>query len=256
MCLHDDLFGILLPGLQKGIDCKRTAMKSLSLLKHSQQDGFQVQGTIGAHLNAAFLFLSRFHHVGGDLVQLKAHVGFVDGAEIRNQAAQFLCNLPDIAGKRGDNIRLCPSAPGNQPGRAGKMMQRDNGGNAMLPAAEQHLTVMLNFFFVKAPLLRLDPRPFDAETIGIAAGSCQQGNILRVAVIMIAGFSTGLCEITVLYMLHQPIVAVSIIALHLVRSGGRADEKRKFSGHYKLSPFSRMIFAYSYAESLSVRFWV
>ena len=92
---------------------------------------------------------------------------------------------------------------------------------------------MLNCILAKAPFLRLDPRPFDGETVGIQPSLRHKADILFIAVIMIAGQAAGLRKAGMGQLLLRPVIAVNIVALHLVGSGGSANQKALRKRHIK-----------------------
>ena len=78
-------------------------------------------------------------------------------------------------------------------------------------------------------LLRLDPGPLHREAIRIQTQPRQGGDVLRIAVIVVAGVTRRLGEDRVRKMLEQPAVAIDVVALHLV--GRRRSAPKKLSGN-------------------------
>ena len=84
------------------------------------------------------------------------------------------------------------------------MVKGDDRRDAVLVAGRQHPAVMFEFGVGELALLRLDARPFDREAIGVEAERRQQGNIGRVAMIMVAGIPGRLDENRPGQMLQDP----------------------------------------------------
>ena len=186
---------------------------------------------VQAHLDAAvdLTFGGLRHHLlpipFGDGSHLHAHIGFIDGADVVQLAAQTLHEKTDIAGKIGGSGLSLPAALGNQPHRAGEVVQRHHRLQPVCLAAGDDLAVMLHLGFVKAALLRLNARPFDGKAVGVQPGFGHQANILLVAVIMVYRVQTGLHIAGMLHLFLCPAVIMNVVALHLMGGGGGADEK-------------------------------
>ena len=95
---------------------------------------------------------------------------------------------------------------------------------------------MLDFGGVKLPLLRLDARPLDGEAVGVQTGIGQQLNVLLVPIIMVTGKAAGLGEARVGQLLLRPVIAVEVVAFHLMGSRGRTDKKAFFKFLHGGSP--------------------
>ena len=98
-------------------------------------------------------------------------------------------------------------------------------------AAGDHLAVVLDLVFVKLPFLRLDARPLDREAVGVQPRVGQKHDVLLIAVVVIAGNAAGLCKAGVWQMFLRPVVAVDIVALHLMGGRGGSDEKNLGKAH-------------------------
>ena len=164
----------------------------------------------------------------GDRRQLQAHVGLIDGADIRKFAAQLLHHIADIALEVFDRGFCLPAALGNQPFGAGEMQQRRNRFNAVRLAAGNDLAVMLDFGRVELALLRLDTRPFDGKAIGVQPGIRQQSNIFLIPIIMVTGNAARLSKAGVGQLLLCPVVGMDVVALDLMGGSGRADKETFF----------------------------
>ena len=108
------------------------------------------------------------------------------------------------------------------------MQQRNNGFNAVLLAAGNDLTVMLDFSRVKLALLRLDARPLNGKAVGVQPGICQQANIFLIPIIMVAGNAARLSKACVRQLLLRPVVGMNVVALDLMGGSGRADKDAFF----------------------------
>ena len=118
------------------------------------------------------------------------------------------------------------------------MHQRHHGFHAVFPAAADHLPVMLDFFFVKLSFFRLDSCPLDGETVGVQSGLRHQADIFFVTVIVIACDAAGLGKAGMGHLLLRPVIAVDIVALHLMGGGGRSDQKVLWERHIEIPPYS------------------
>ena len=164
----------------------------------------------------------------GDRRQLQAHVGLIDGADIRKFAAQLLHHIADIALEVFNRGFYLPAALGNQPFGAGEVQQRRNRFHAVRLAAGNDLAVMLDFGRVELALLRLDARPLDGEAVGVQARIGQQFNVLLILIIMVAGNAARLGKAGVRQLLLRPVVGMNVVALDLMGGSGRADKETFF----------------------------
>ncbi len=111
------------------------------------------------------------------------------------------------------------------------MHQRHDGFHTVFPAAGDDFAIMLDLLIVKASLLRFDARPLNGKTVGVQSGLGQELDIFFVAIIVIAGEAAGFGEAGMGQMLLRPVVAVNVVALHLVGGGRRADQKSLRKSH-------------------------
>ena len=77
----------------------------------------------------------------------------------------------------------------------------------------------------KVSLFRLDACPLDGEAIAVEAQLGQEGDVLRVAVIVVTRISRWLRENRPRQVLQQPEVAINVVPFHLVSSGGSSPQK-------------------------------
>ena len=84
---------------------------------------------------------------------------------------------------------------------------------------------MLDLSLVELAFLRLNARPLDGEAVGVQPCRSQQFYIFFIAVVMVAGLAARLGEAAVRQMLLEPVVAVYVVAFHLMGGGRRADQE-------------------------------
>ena len=203
---------------------------------------------VHAHLHRALrrlsgccgIFRSLFCHQAeplGDGGQLQAHIGFVDGADIAQLAAQLLHHIGHIFFEVLDRGFCFPAALADEPFRAGKVQQGGDGLYALRLAAGDDLAVMFDGFRIKFAFLRLHPCPLDGKAVGVQPGIGQEFDVLFVPMIMVAGNAAGLCKAGMGQLLLCPVVAVGIVTLYLMGCCCSTDEKAFFKFLHDGSPF-------------------
>ena len=227
MGAHDDLLLLLAARAEKGVDLEGTAAEGKALLDHAEQDLLHIQ--LHADLHVALL-TGAVAHVGHDLLQLEAHVGLVDGADIFQLLAQLHRHIADVFGKGIDDIFVLPAAFPDEPGGAGEVVQRHDGRHTVFPAAAEHIAVVGDLPLVIAPFLRLDARLLDGKAVSVEPGVSHKSDIFLIAVVVIHRHTGGLGIIRMLQILHYPEIAVGVVALHLMGGRRRADKKMFIHG--------------------------
>ena len=177
----------------------------------------------------------------GNSGQLQAHVGFVDGADIAQLAAQLLHDIGCIVLKILDRGFCFPAALADKPLGAGEVQQGDDGLYAVCLAAGDHPAVVFNGFRVERSFLRLHPCPLDGKTVGVQPGIGQQLNIFLIPMIMVAGNAAGFRKAGMGQLLLCPVVAVGVVALYLMGCCCSTDEKTFFKFLHDGSPFIQII---------------
>ena len=196
---------------------------------------------VDTHLHltlGALILLHQLHITLGDSCNLEAHVGLIDGADVGKKVSQPLDHIFAVGGKFLDGSLILPSALLNEPFGAGEVQHSYDGFHAVFAAALQYFAVMLDLTLVKHTGLRLDPRPFDGEAVGVQPRACQKFDVLLIAVIVVAGVAAGLIEAGKLHVFHGPVIAVDVIALHLMGCGGSADQNAFGKTHVLISFFT------------------
>ena len=201
----------------------------LHVLHHFLEVHAHLDGALGA-LGLGRL-LGHQHIPLGDGGQLQAHVGLIDGADIAQLAAQFFRYISGVAAEVFDGALRLPAALADEPRRGGEVVEGDDGLYAICLAAGDDLAVMLDLRLVKLALLRLDAGPLNGEAVGVEPRPGQQYNVLLIAVIVVASQPAGLGKAGVGQQLLGPVVAVDIVALHLMGRRGGADEKSLGKSH-------------------------
>ena len=176
----------------------------------------------------------------GNSGQLQAHVGFVDGADIAQLAAQLLHDIDCIVLKVLYGGLRFPAALADEPLGAGKVQQGDDGFYAVRFAAGDHLAVMLDGFRVELSFLRLHPCQLDGKAVSVQPGIGQELDIFFVPMIMVAGNATGLRKAGMGQLLLCPVVTIYIVALHLMGCCCSSDEKAFFKFLHDGSPLLRV----------------
>ena len=176
----------------------------------------------------------------GDRGQLQAHIGLVDGADIAQLAAQLFHHIGHITFKILYGAFGFPAALADEPFRAGKVQQGDDGFYAMRFAAGDHLAVMLDSFRVELSFLRLYPCPLDRKAVGVQPGIGQELDIFFVPLIMVTGNAAGLRKAGMGQLLLCPVVTIRIVALYLMGCCCSTDEKAFFKFLHDGSPFLRV----------------
>src|SRR5262249_35757386 len=105
------------------------------------------------------------------------------------------------------------------------MVECDRGADSCMVTGFYHPLVVIELGNGKASGTRLDPRPFDREAICVESHRLDQGNVLAIAVIAVAGIAGALDEHGRLDVLQQPHVAVDVAALDLMSRGRDAPEE-------------------------------
>src|SRR5438876_10853116 len=104
-------------------------------------------------------------------------------------------------------------------------MECDHWGDPMLVTCCQHAPVMVKLRQGELTLFWLDARPLQGEAIEGEAQVGEQGDILEVVVIVVAGVARRLDVGAARHVFHDPVVVVDVAAFHLVCGGGGAPEK-------------------------------
>ena len=82
---------------------------------------------------------------------------------------------------------------------------------------------MLQFLLVEHALLGLNAGPFDGKTVGIQSGICHEANILLIAVVVIHCIQRRLSKAGGFHVFQCPVVAVNVVAFHLMGSRCSTD---------------------------------
>ena len=107
------------------------------------------------------------------------------------------------------------------------MMKGYNRLQAMLLTASDHVQIMLGLSIVEGSFAGFDAGPLHGEPISVQAGLSHKPDILLITVVMIHCVQRGFRKAGVLHLLHGPVIAVRVVAFHLVcRDGGAQQEVR------------------------------
>src|SRR5271156_719383 len=118
-----------------------------------------------------------------------------------------------------------PSAVAGDPSRRRKMMKGHDRRDLVLMTACEHAAIVIERGAREMAGLGLVPGPFDGEAIGVEAEPREHRDVVGVVMILIAGVARRLDERRARRMLEQPVVAVDVVALDLVRGGRGSPQK-------------------------------
>ena len=162
------------------------------------------------------------------LVQERPQVGLVDRAGERHEIAEVPHRALAEAGEALRRPRLLPASGGRDPAGRGEMVKGEDRREAVLVAGGEHAPVVLERRARELALLGLDARPLEREAVRVQPEIGHQGDVVRVAVVVVAGIAGDLGVVRAGRVLEQPAVVVDVAALDLVAAV--AAPHRKPSG--------------------------
>ena len=104
-------------------------------------------------------------------------------------------------------------------------MEGDDRRDAVLPAGGALAAVVVEGGGREQAFFRLDPGPLDAEAIGVEAELGEEGDVVAVPVVLVAGVAARLRARRAFGVLEGPPVAVPVAALDLMGRGGGAPHE-------------------------------
>ena len=137
-----------------------------------------------------------------------------------------------VVGEACRRVRRAPAAPTGHPARDGEVVVRHHRRDALLQAALDHPFVVVERGARIEARLGLDARPLEGEAVGVQPELGQRGDVLGVAVVVVAGVARRLVEGRVRGPLHRPHVRVDVAPFDLVAGRRRAPEEAVWeTGH-------------------------
>ncbi len=135
-----------------------------------------------------------------------------------------------------DVLGILPATVGGEPARRGEVVVGDARQQAVFVAGGEHAPVVVERGDGEVAFLRLDAGPLDGEAVGVEPELGEQGDVLRVAVKVVARVAGRLGEQAAGRVLEQPEVGVEVVALDLVGGGCRTPHEavRKAERHATL----------------------
>ncbi len=134
------------------------------------------------------------------------HLRLVDREGEGHVAGQGFRGRGAIARKQRRRIRVQPAAGFGEPAGRRHVHEGDRRVHAVFAAARDHAFVVVELGDGELPAARLDPRPFERESIGVEAQPGEQRDVLLVSVIAVAGVARSLGEGGRLDVLEKPQV--------------------------------------------------
>ena len=130
-----------------------------------------------------------------------------------------------VVGEARRCVGRAPAAPARHPARDGEVVVRHHRRDAVLQAALDHPSVVVERGARVEARLGLDPRPLEGEAVGVQPELGEHGDVLGVAVVVVAGVAGRLVEGRVRGPLHRPDVGVDVAPFDLVAGRRRAPEE-------------------------------
>ncbi len=153
------------------------------------------------------------------------HVGLVDRAGPADEVAEVAHRLLREAQVALDDAGAVPPALGHRPPRRREVVEGDHRLDPVGEARGAHPAVVVEGRHRELAGLGLDPRPLQREPVVVEPERGQQGDVVVVAVQLVAGVATRLLTGRALGVLPGPPVVVPVAPLDLVRGGGGAPSE-------------------------------
>ncbi len=125
-----------------------------------------------------------------------------------------------------------PAAGRGEPPGRGEVAVGDDRGDPVLEAGADHPPVVVEGGPGEGARLGLDPGPLEREAVGVEPQVGHRGDVLGIAVVVVAGVQGRLGEQRVLGPLQGPEVGVHVAALDLVPGRGRAPQEPVGEGRH------------------------
>jgi hypothetical protein len=161
------------------------------------------------------------------------NVDFVNRADRFDQVAQVVGDFLGITAEFNGRVHVLPSTLADEPARRSEMVIGDNRFQAICQTGFAHAAIVIEGGGGETAVFRLHPRPLHRKAIAVKPQPGQQGDVFRVAMIMVNGITGRLGKNCIRQVFHHPKIAVCIIPFYLMGGRGRAPQKplRKFIIH-------------------------
>ena len=104
-------------------------------------------------------------------------------------------------------------------------MEGDHRGDATRVTRRKHAPIVFQDGPRELALFRFNARPLQGEAVQVEAQLRQQGDVLWIAMIVVAGIAGGFCEDRLRHMFQQPYITVDVVPFDLMRRRGRSPQK-------------------------------
>src|SRR2546422_7569768 len=151
---------------------------------------------------------------------------FVDRHPEAGQLAQLVRYAFGVSGESLSSLGRFPTARVSNPGRIGEMVQRDHRLHVAVAQRLQHVGVVLETRPGKLARGRLDPAPFQGQSMRVLVQALEHVEIIRIAPVVVARRIRPIAILDVpRRLLPGPPVVGMIATLDLVGGGGGAPKK-------------------------------
>ena len=152
-----------------------------------------------------------------DPCKLKPHICLIDCVDIMYFLSKTFYYINAVCSEILYNTFRFPAAFTDNPLWAAEVMQCHHRFYPVFSATGNHIPIMLYLIIIEYPLLRLNPCPFNRESVCIVTCLRHHRNIPFIEMVMIHGIQTGFLIGSILHMFHSPYIVMDIIPLYLMR---------------------------------------
>ncbi len=161
----------------------------------------------------------------------EAHdVRLVDRAGACDEIADVPGRLLAEAAEAIDDRWVGPATVDGRPPWGREVMEGHRRFETVLEAGRADPPVVVEGGGGELALLRLDAAPLDREPVGVEPERGQQGEVGRIAVVLVAGVAAGLDAPRARRLLPRPPVVVDVATLDLVGGGGGSPTEPGWKG--------------------------
>ena len=153
-------------------------------------------------------------------MQHARQIGLVQRGGVIDPGGEMARRLVAEAGEELRCLVVHPAATGSEPDRCGEVVEGDDGFEAHGARALNHCLVVIEHGDRELARFRLDPRPFEAEAIGIEAKVPRELEIGAPQLEAVGRIARRLGEGRGLDVFQQPAIGIDVVAFDLVAGGG------------------------------------
>jgi hypothetical protein len=157
------------------------------------------------------------HHCG--------NVDLIDRADGIDQAAKVSSGTGTVVGKPASSVGVQPTTSRDEPTWRSEMVKGDHGFEVMGMALFEHPPIVIKDGHRETAFFWLDARSFDREAIAVETEVSEQGDVVKVAVVVVDCVAGSLSKERVRQVLKHPHIAVEVVALNLVCSSRRTPQE-------------------------------